>query len=212
MQSITPFSDDDAVAEFNRAARVVAAWARDFPDANGGMKPLSFAGKENSFTQLVKNYSGDMPARAVLDELIATGNVERDAEGNIILVKKGYVPRVSDSVKLTVLGQDVSDLVAAIDHNLHSAPEQTYLQQSMFSNNVSNEAAELLRKDTKVQSQALFDYLNKQLAQFDRDVSPNVGGSGRKRVTLGMYFYEEDYVVGNVEPIKPKKKIPQNEQ
>jgi hypothetical protein len=212
MQSLSPLSDDHSVEEHNRAARVVSRWARNYPDASGeGALTLPFTGDQDSFSQLVKEYSGDMPARAVLDELLATGTVVREANGSLRLTTKLYIPRGTDSSKLPILGQDVSDLIATIDHNLTCKPEQLNFQRSMFSNNISNEAAEILRQDAMVHAQSLLDHQHKQLAKYDRDVSPDVGGTGRKRVTLGIYFYEEDFSVTPVQPLKPKTKTSQSE-
>jgi Family of unknown function (DUF6502) len=213
MQSLSPLSEHEHSAEeYNRAARVVAGWVRDYPDTSGeGTRILPFAGEKNSFTQLVKRYSGDMPARAVLDELIAMGTVVREADGNLRLTARLYVPRGMDVTKLTVLGQDVSDLIAAIDHNLNCKPELVFVQRTVISNNVSSEAAEILRADATGHAQALLDYQHKQLAKYDRDVVPDVGGTGRKRVTLGVYFFAEDFVAETVQPVKPKKKSSESE-
>jgi hypothetical protein len=198
MQSLTPINEDYA-DEYNRAAKVVASWMRDYPDPSGdGTRLLPFAGDKDSFTQLVKKYSGDMPTRAVLDELIATGAVLKEADGRLRLATKGYVPRGMDAAKLDILGLDVSDLISAIDHN----------------HNISIEAAETLRQDAMVHAQSLLDHQNKQLAKYDRDVAPNVGGTGRKRVTLGVYFYADDFVDAtqqNIKPLKPKKNASQTE-
>src|SRR5512132_804329 len=57
--------------EYNRAARVITGWLRDpdFGDGNGHPLPLRIVGKRLSFSLLVKRYSGDIPVRAMLDEL-----------------------------------------------------------------------------------------------------------------------------------------------
>ena len=65
-------SDADTGERYNRAARVVAGWLRDgaFCDAAGEPLEIPFDGAERSFATLVRRYSGDMPPRAVLDELV----------------------------------------------------------------------------------------------------------------------------------------------
>jgi hypothetical protein len=68
-----PAQDDlGALDRINRAARVIAGWVRDrrFSDESGQPTDLPFEGGNVSFLQLVKLYSGDAPARAVLDELL----------------------------------------------------------------------------------------------------------------------------------------------
>jgi hypothetical protein len=35
--------------------------------------------------------------------------------------------------------------------------------------------------------------LDRWLAQHDRDSNPKIEGAGRKRVGLGIYYFEEDF-------------------
>ena len=62
--------------EYNRAARVITGWLRDpdFGDGSGHPLPLRMEGKQLSFRALVKRYSGDIPERAMLDELVRVGS------------------------------------------------------------------------------------------------------------------------------------------
>ena len=69
--------------EYNRAARVITGWLRDpdFGDGKGHPSPLRMAGKRLSFGALVKRYSGDIPVRAMLDELIRVGSARNSLVG-----------------------------------------------------------------------------------------------------------------------------------
>src|SRR5580765_253903 len=60
-----------AADQHNRAARVLTGWVRDadFHDARGQPRVLDYDG-EGGFSLLVKRHSGDVPTRAVLDELV----------------------------------------------------------------------------------------------------------------------------------------------
>lgn len=61
--------------------RVITGWRTDRKFAAGGRKPkpLKISGPGSSFRNLVKKYAGDIPHRAVLDEMLRNGMV---AEGN----------------------------------------------------------------------------------------------------------------------------------
>src|SRR5262252_9128984 len=65
----------DSYASHSRAARVVAAWVRDpeFHAPGGEPKELEMDAGEASFADLVRRYAGDVPPRAVLDELVRVG-------------------------------------------------------------------------------------------------------------------------------------------
>ncbi|HET8668676.1 MAG TPA: DUF6502 family protein, partial [Terriglobales bacterium] len=110
--------------EYNRAARVIAGWLKDskFGDGRGHPAPLPLNGKRGSFEALVKTYSGDIPVRAMLDELLRVGSVEQLRDGRICLRSRGYIPQKSEPEKLNILGIDTADLIATIDHNIYVKP------------------------------------------------------------------------------------------
>ena len=117
---IPPISDTDAMsAPLNRAQRVLSAWLRDkdFLDEKGDPRMLSFSGPD-SFSELVKRYSGDMPARGVADELIRVGVLHEDG-GALRLRARSYVPHAQPDELSDILGTHVSDLIDAIDHNIN---------------------------------------------------------------------------------------------
>src|SRR5258705_2243434 len=127
--------DSEAGERYNRAARVVAGWVRDtdFSDADGNPKVLALqdsgTGDRASFAELVRRFSGDIPFRAVLDELLRVGVVEIHDDKSIRLKTRAYVPESSDTDKLNILGTDVSDLVSTIDHNLQHGASDPFFQR-----------------------------------------------------------------------------------
>ena len=62
--------------------RVISAWRTDrkFANRDGRPKRLRISGSSGSFTGLVKKYGGDVPHRAVLDELRRIGAVSGDRD------------------------------------------------------------------------------------------------------------------------------------
>jgi len=184
----------DAMAAHNRAARVVAGWVRDkrFHDEPGRPRPLEFDGAEGSFTALVRGYSGDMPPRAVLDELLRVGTVERDGDGRIRLLSRVYIPRASEIGKLNILGSDVAFLIDTIDHNLQQGGPAPRFQRKVMYDNLPAEALEEFRALSAQQAQALLERFDAWLAQHDRDMNPAVRGTGRVRAGVGIFAFEED--------------------
>ncbi len=193
IQDIVLFDKQTENEEYNRAARVISGWLRDYPGDNNSPAILHFNQGEKSFATLVKRYSGDMPARAVLDELMRVGAVEKLEDGTIRLLSRIYIPYTSDVSKLAIMGRDVSDLIRTIDHNLSCKPEEAFFHRHVFSNNLPDEAVELVRKETARHAQALVEIQNKLLASFDRDASKNEGGTGRNRATIGIYYFQEKH-------------------
>jgi hypothetical protein len=179
---------------YNRAARVIAGWVRDadFTDAAGNPIALSPEGTHTSFSLLVKRFSGDVPARAVLDELLRVGAVERSADGRICLLSRAYIPRTSDLDKLDILGADVADLIATIDHNLQRSGSDPRFQRKVMYDNVAQESVAEFRAMSAAQAQALLEAMDKWLSQRDLDVNPSRTGTGRMRAGIGIYYFEEN--------------------
>jgi hypothetical protein len=171
-----PGSDDlGAGARYNRAARVIAGWVRDrrFRDASGNPRELPFEGSSASFRHLVKTYSGDAPARAVLDELLR-------------------VPKTGEIDKIGILGIDASDLIATIDHNIRQ-PGTPFFQRKVCYDNLPLEALPELKKKAADRAQALLESMDRWISARDRDVNPRVPGTGRKRAGIGIYYFQENY-------------------
>ncbi len=179
-------------ATYNRAARVLTGWVRDaeFADATGDPRPLEADG-ERGFAGLVRRYSGDMPVRAVLDELLRVGAVQRLADGRIELLTRAYVPVHGDDEKLHILGNDVADLVATIDHNLQHGGSDARFQRKVMYRGIAPQALPAFRKLSAAQAQALLERLDRWLAaQLEAQPSADPG-TARARVGLGIYYFEQ---------------------
>lgn len=196
---------DEIDNEYNRAARVIAGWLRDskFSDGRGHPAPLPLEGKRGSFSALVKIYSGDIPVRAVLDELLHTGAVEQFKDGRICLRARGYIPQKSAPEKLHILGTDAADLIATIDHNVYVNPKKPRFQRKVMYDNIPMEAAQEFRAIAAARGQELLESLDRWLSNRDRDVNPTSKGSGRIRTGVGIYHFEDHW---KAEPVKPKKR------
>jgi hypothetical protein len=141
----------------------------------------------------VKRSSGDVPARAILDELIRVGAVEQLEDSRVSLRTRAYVPESSDADKLHILGTDVGHLISTVDHNLKSDPRGPLFQRKVAYDNLPDEALPKLRKLSGKRAQTLLENLDRWLAKNDRDVTPGVKGTGRNRAGLGIYYFEEPY-------------------
>ena len=203
-----PRGDGGMEEEYNRAARVIAGWLRDarFSDGRGHPAPLPLEGKRNSFAALVKVYSGDIPVRAMLDELLHAGAVQQTKDGRICLRSRGYIPQKSAPEKLNILGTDTADLIATIDHNVYVNPKKPRFQRKVMYDNVPVEAAQEFQAIAAARCQELLEALDRWLSTRDRDVNPSTKGSGRVRLGVGLYHFEERLEETASKPRKRPKK------
>jgi hypothetical protein len=199
LRRLNLWDDREAVQQYHRAARVMSAWVRDpeFHDASGQPAPLSVEGDRASFSALVRRYSGDMPVRAILDELLRVRAVEPLEDGRVRLLARSYVPATGEVEKLGILGTDVADLIATIDWNLRCSPSEAYFQRKVQYDNLPAEVIPELHSVAGERAQALIEQLDLWMAARDRDANPAVQGTGRKRAMLGIYYFEEDFEGGD---------------
>jgi hypothetical protein len=191
-----PF-DTEAIYRYNRAARVIAGWVRDhrFADNKARPKVLPFEKGRTTFSDLVKIYSGDVPPRAILDELLNVNAVQVMQNHRIKLLARAYLPTGDEPTLLSILGTDVSYLIQTIDHNIFYPNDERFFQRKVLYDNVPIEASNKFRRLSAEKSQQLLEVMDSWLSKHDRDVTSTVKGSGRKKVGLGIYYFEEDFEV-----------------
>jgi hypothetical protein len=186
--------DSEITGKHNRAERVIGGWLHDsdYSDAEGRPLDLTIEGDEPSFTHLVRKYSGDIPVRAILDELLRVGAVEMSEAGRVHLLSRAYVPQHGEADMLAILGKDVADFVETIDHNIQARGEDTRLQLKVEYDNLPAEAIPALRALASERGRDLLEEMNSWLAERDRDSNPKNEGTGRIRAGIGVYYFEDD--------------------
>lgn len=177
---------------YNRAARVLTGWTRDpdFRAIDGSPAALDPQEGPASFAELVRRHSGDMPARAVLDELLRVGAVRRREDQRLELVTRAYIPQGGEVEKLGILGSDVGDLIATIDHNLQHGGTDARYQRKVMYRSVPADIRPAFRALSASQSQALLERLDAWLSEHDSDPDPQKPGAERVRLGLGIYYFE----------------------
>ncbi len=180
----------------NRAVRVIAAWRRetDFTDDRGNPLPLPMDGSNASFGELVRRFSGNVPARAVLDELTRVKAVKKEPDGRIRLLTRAYIPASPDAGKLNILGTDVAHLISTIDHNLKPDSKVPRFQRKVSYDNIPDEILGPFQQKFGKKAQALLESADRWLAEHDRDENPAVTGSHRNIAGFGIYFFEKPYI------------------
>ena len=181
------------LARYNRSVRVLGGWLND-PDFNtsvGQPRVLPLQGSFPSFEALVGRYSGDMPSRAMLRELLQTGVVSQTEDETVSLVTDAYIPQGSETEQLSILATDVALLINTIHHNLLCATNDRHFQRKVSYDNLPLEVLPEFKQRVNEDAMALLVKFNTWLAQQDRDHNPVAGGTGRMRAGVGIYYFEE---------------------
>ena len=150
----------------NRAARVISGWVRDeqYHAQDGSPADLPFDSGTVSFSSLVKQYSGDITARTIADELIRVGAVTMDEKGMVHLNTRAYIPGADHTDSLTILGTDVAALLNTIDHNIEQ-PDNPYLQRKVAYTHIPEDVLVTIRPQLAQMAQSNLEAMDKLLAK-----------------------------------------------
>ena len=179
----------------NRANRVVNGWLQDADFLDSDNKPISLSlqGGEQSFEELVKRYSGGAPARAILDELLRVGTVNKLDQKTIKLNHYGYLPENSDTEMLNVFSTHVSDLLNTCDFNLsRNKSELARFQRQVTYTDIPLNMVQEFQTYSHEQLLLLILEANQWLAARNKTLTGKTD-EPTFRVGLGAYFFKNSY-------------------
>jgi len=183
--------DSPSKAKANRATRVLTGWITDTEclDKAGNPLPLNTLGKEPSFPALVQRHAGDVPYRAILDELIAMGTVTE--KGDLATLQShGHVPSGNDPEPfLEIMGHDASTLMETMVHNLDSKDDNTRFQKKVSYANLSEEQIRDFKKASSEEAQKLLEKWNLDLKSL-QGKSKQSDQIKPRRIGWGLYFFD----------------------
>jgi len=185
--------DQGANERYNRAIRVISGWLQDprFCDARGNPLVLPVDQGNPTFQLLVKDYSGDIPTRAMLLTLSEAGSVVQLGD-QIRLINHAYIPGNDPVDKLHILGTDAGELMSTIDHNLTAKEPELHFQRKVSSNQVDRTAIPAFKRLAARKSQALLEDLDHWLAQHEAGTAPSGEQAETQYVSVGIYYYQAD--------------------
>ena len=179
----------DIEQKYNRAVRVISGWINDnnFTDTDGSAKNLPVDGSDASFAALVKQFSGDIPTKAMLNLLLAADCVK--VENNTVqLIKHAYVPGKDSAEIIRILGTDTNELINTIDHNLTAQETDKRYQRKVSTAVLDLSVIKQFKELSEKKSQALLEELDAWISQHEVDLDDD----NARYVSLGIYYYEQE--------------------
>lgn len=176
--------------KYNRATRVISGWINhpNFLDEQGQALPLNINGdtKEStpSFADLVKHFSGDITAKAMLDLLLQSNTVKVDGQ-TVRLIKTAYLPSNDSSEIALILGTDTAELIETISHNMTPTTNEKHFQRKVSTHKLDRNSIPLFKQHCEDQAQTLLEDLDQWLCEHETD-NPKEA----QYVSLGIYYYQ----------------------
>lgn len=178
----------------NRATRVIGGWLSDsnFIDENNEPKILPLRHSDVSFETLVSRYSGGITARAVLDEMLRVGAVEKVDKDHVKLTHHGFVPQGDDSEKINIFLTHAKDLLDTGIHNLTKKDESPRFQRQVTYVDMPASVVDEFEKLSRDKSMALLVELNKWLSMKSKEVDVQ-SGEPTYRIGVGIYYFKSEF-------------------
>lgn len=152
-------------AKYHRAARVLSGWRQDpeFLDDQGLplVLPLRAKGNEPSFDKLAMRYGRDVPARAVADELIQTGNAEKLPGRKIRLLTEAYTGVAHSPADIEILTKIAEDFMDSLAKSLNPDCKQRPRFREVFYEQIPAEESGKVRE-------SILSYISQQTGAADR--------------------------------------------
>lgn len=175
----------------NRADRVLTAWQceKRFAAADGSPQVLNMEGADG-FAELVRSHSGDVPARAVLDELQRVEAVHVLADGRIAMRRKTHTPTDHMLPHFEQLGVEVAAMIEAISYDMeHEAAPRRYHRMLTA---VSLDALPAFRIFCARRSQAMLDSFDAWLAEHaGENFSVSDSPVDTALVGVGFHYFDQ---------------------
>lgn len=196
---VTELKSNRAVAtndNSNRVTRVLVGWHTD-PDFTGPYGiPLELGFDETrwpNFTELVRRYSGDMPARAMLDELLRTKVVQSIENDLLKVVSRSYIPQQDQEVEgLKRIGNAIHNFIATVDYNLQKkkAGEGRFERIAFSDDGLTEHGLKELDAFVRIKGQEFLERIDNWLAAHPK---LNVKSGDRIFKTgIGVYHYIQE--------------------
>ena len=177
-----------APTKTSSAMRLLSGWFQDpaFSD-NGTPRILTRDGAGVSFQELHKRYGGDVPAVALLKELLKTGAVEETDEG-VRAVSRYYMPDPLDPESVLRTGDVVADLGQTVAWNLTREPEEpTRFEGRATEPRVPSEHLPAFRDFLEQEGQAFLERTDRWLHEHQCDTGRSTNQPAT-RMGVGVYM------------------------
>ena len=171
--------------QYNRSIRVIGGWVNDpaFLRADGAPKDLEYEG-DDSFTTLVRKYSGDMPVAAMHKALTESNNISITYDSKVRLLSHAYLPSDDPVEKLSILGTDTRQLIETINHNIAAKPEDLHFQRKASNHKVPIGSIPMIKQFTQRKGQAFLEEVDLYLAQHESEDEETV------ELSVSVFYHE----------------------
>jgi len=184
----------------NRATQVMGGWMKDKAFLDENDRPLTLPIKSENqkcFYDLTDKFSGDVSGRAILEELIRVGAVEKTKNGNVKMTEQGYVPQDSQAEKLRIVSTHFADMLTTGVYNIENENDVPRYQRAVVYENVPKHLVEEFKQfSDKKSQQLLVEYSEWLQTKINENKTEEDLDADTARVGVGIYYFNNSKTEG----------------
>jgi len=184
--------DDPPTDRTSNVTRLLSGWFQDpdFHDVSGRPALLTRHGDDKSFDGLHQRHGGDIPAVAMLKELINTGVVGETDDGRLQALSRYYMPSPQDPEAVLRAGSVLNDLGNTVGWNLaRSSDGESRFEGRATETDIPLRHAKAFRELLETEGQAFLERIDAWLARHRVDSDDK---SRTARMGVGVYTIGDD--------------------
>lgn len=162
----------------------------EFTDASGAPRILPFSGGRGSFSSLVKQFGGDIPAGAMRMEMKRVGVIKEGEKGELEVINRTFKSENKDENLLTVLVHGVYAQLSNVCHNFDpSRTDATWPNRIAYTQSIHTPDTKQLRRITKDRIIDFVESIDDVFMAYESLAEDDEKGA--KAVAVGVYYFEE---------------------
>lgn len=185
----------------NRLARVLQGWYENplYTDPEGRPRVLALEGPTPSFASLVRDFSGDIYPKIILDELVEVGAVKLQRNDAVRAVRRRFSVGGAEPSAVEHLGSTLRDVISTLEHNLRAPPERRLYDDSVVSLKLDPAAIPLLQRLVRERGAAFLEDMEGWIAEHER-----TGTDEAVRAGVIVQMFVEPEIEKEKEPDTPR--------
>ncbi len=185
-QETAPDTSPDKDYRRNRLARVLSGWFESprYTDGDGRPLVLHVDGPAPSFSSLVREFSGDIYPRIILDELVEVGAARLLKDGSVRALNRRYSSGGAQPAAIQHLGSAARDFFSTLEHNLARPPEERHYDDTVVSVRMDRAALPLFRRLLRQRGAAFLQDVEGWVSEHEKRDAP---GTVRAGVIVQMF-------------------------
>lgn len=164
----------------------------EFTDDSGKPKPLTFSGADDSFSELVRKYGGDVPAGAMRTEMKRVRAIIENENGQLTATERGFRPGSSHENLMTLLVHSAYAMLCNIAHNTDvDRAGDSWAHRIAYSTSIQTGGRRQLRRIAKDRVVEFAESIDDIFMTYEALQDSGSELEESEAIAVGVFYFEE---------------------